>query len=230
MQVLIHGSGRLGRQVLQVLRSHFADRYQPVGFIDDIRPAGDDVLGLPVLGTLEDVATAPGTSPDQAWLVPAIGYRDQPARGRALDRACALGYRLPTLVHPRAGVEPTATLGDGVIVLAGVLVDQGVVVGDGCYLDQGVMVGEDSVLQPNSYLAAGTIVAGGVRLGRDCFLGAGSVVTDGVNIGDACIVNAQSLVHRDLPAHHKLVQTRQELRLPLPDQTPESTEVDHGQA
>jgi sugar O-acyltransferase (sialic acid O-acetyltransferase NeuD family) len=229
---MIYGAGRLGRQVLHVLKTHFAGEHEVVGFVDDVRDAGTPVRdGLEVLGPLDAVAADAGTAPGAVGLVPAIGYGDQPARGRALARAADLGYTMPTLVHPRAMIEPGARIGRGAIVLAGALVDQGVHVGPCCYLDQGVMVGEDSQVGPNVYLAAGTIVAGGVAIGRDTFVGAGTVIADGVTVGTGCIVNAQSLVHRDLPDLHKLIQTRDEVRLPLPDRAAlATTGVDHGQA
>jgi sugar O-acyltransferase (sialic acid O-acetyltransferase NeuD family) len=229
---MIYGAGRLGRQVLHVLRTHFAAGHEVIGFVDDVQPAGTPVRdGLQVLGTLTDLAASPDTDPAAVGLVPAMGYADQPARGRALARARDLGYQLPTLRHPRAWVERGAEVGSGCILLAGVIVDQGASVADCCYLDQGVLVGEDTTVSPNCYLAAGSVVAGGVRIGRDTFLGAGSVVADGVAIGEGCVVNAQSLVHCDVPPFHKLIQTRDEVRLPLPAAAIHGAQgADHGEA
>ncbi len=227
---MIHGAGRLGRQVLHLLRTHFATTHEVLGFVDDIRAPDTPVTeGLQVLGSLADVARDPATAPARVGLIPAIGYTDQSARGRALARAQRLGYTLPTLVHPHAWIEPGSSLGQGVIAMAGVLVDQAVRIGDFCYLDQGVKVGEECTLAANTYLAAGAILAGGVQVGRDGFIGCGAVVTDGVCVGDRCVINAQSLVHRDLPADHKLIQTRDEVRLPLPTADP-IEEAEHGQA
>lgn len=228
MRVLIYGGGRLGQQVVRVIGSHFPE-HELLGVIDDVQPAGLEIIpGVDVIGSLDDIATTSDHDAAHTAIIPAIGYTDQTARGRALDRARGYGYRFLTLVHPQAWVEPSATLGEGVIALAGTLVDQGAQVGDFCYLDQGVKIGEDTTLVGNAYLAAGAILCGGVTVGRDTFVGAGAVITDGVIVGDGCVVNAQSLVHRDLPAFHKLIQTRDELRLPMA--AAPSPEVVHGQA
>ena len=56
-RVLIAGSGDLGRMVADRIIQHRELGYQVVGFVDD-RAAGDHIgyRGLPLLGTLEDVA------------------------------------------------------------------------------------------------------------------------------------------------------------------------------
>jgi UDP-3-O-[3-hydroxymyristoyl] glucosamine N-acyltransferase len=216
MKVLLYGSGRLGQQVLHLLNQHFAADYTVIGFVDDTRPGGEAVAGgYRTLGALATVAANPTTAPDHALLVPAIGYGNLPARGRALERARVLGYRFPTLVHPRAWLEPGTALGQGVIVLAGVLIDQAVHVGDCCYLDQGVKLGEECVLGANNYLAAGATLGGGVRLGRDNFLGLDVTVTDGVVLGDGNFVNAKTLVYKDLGDRQRLVEFHEQARLPL---------------
>jgi acetyltransferase-like isoleucine patch superfamily enzyme len=217
MRAVIYGSGRLGRQVLHLVTTHFGAQLTVVGFVDDTKPAGEDVRdGYRTLGGLDAVAAAPDTAPGRVGLIPAIGYGDLFARGRALQHARALGYDFPTLVHPRALIEPGCRLGAGVIVLAGALLDQGVQVDDFCYLDQGVKLGEDTVLGPNNYLAAGTTLGGGVRLGRDNFLGLDTTVTDQVTLGDGNFVNAKSLVYKDLGDRQRLVQFHEQTRLPLP--------------
>jgi len=216
VKALLYGSGRLGEQVLHLVSTHFADRYTVAGFIDDLRPAAEPVIGgYRTLGSLADVAAHPATGPARAVIVPAIGYRDLPARGRCLELARALGYRLPALVHPRAWIEPGATLGDGVIVLAGVLVDQAVQVGEFCYLDQGVKLGEECVLGANNYLAAGVTLGGRARLGRDNFLGLDTTVTDRVTVGDGNFVNAKTLVYKDLGDRQRLIEFHEQTRLPF---------------
>jgi len=228
MKTLIYGSGKLGEQVLHVVNHHFGSYLNVVGFVDDTRPAGEDVTaGYQTLGNLETVAASRLHGPNRAVIVPAIGYGDQVARGRALDRAVALGYGMPTLVHPRAWVEPGVEVGDGAIVLAGVLLDQGVKVGENCYLDQGVKLGENTTIGPNNYLAAGSAVGGGVTLGRDNFLGLNTTVTDGVSIGDANFINAKSLVYKDLGSNQRLVQFHEQARLPLAVEE-DTHEVIHG--
>jgi len=228
MKTLIYGSGKLGEQVLHVVNNHFGSYLNVVGFVDDARPAGEDVVeGYQTLGNLDTVAGSHNLGPNRAVIVPAIGYSNLTARGRALDRAISLGYGMPTLVHPRAWVEPGVEVGDGTIVLAGVLLDQGVKVGDNCYLDQGVKVGENTVLGPNNYLAAGTAIGGGVTMGQNNFLGLNTTVTDGLTIGNANFINAKSLVYKDLDSHQHLVQFHEQTRMPLAVEE-DQPEVIHG--
>jgi len=228
VKVLVYGAGRLGGQVLHLLTHHFAGEYTVGGFIDDTRPAGESAAGgHRTLGSLAAVAADPATAPDRTLLVPAIGYADLPARGRALAAARALGYRFLSLVHPHAWLEPTVSLGEGVIVLAGTLLDQTVTVGDWCYLDQGVKLGEECVLGANNYLAAGATLGGGARLGRDNFLGLDVTVTDRVTVGDGTFINARTLVYKDLGDGQRLIEFHEQTRLPMPAREV-PREVSHG--
>ncbi len=55
-RVLVVGAGWAGRSLVDALRTHAATEYDPVGFVDDdpLRQ-GEEVNGLPVLGTSEDL-------------------------------------------------------------------------------------------------------------------------------------------------------------------------------
>ncbi len=216
--LLIYGGGRLGRQLHHLASRHFADRYRIVGFLDDVKPRGTEVVdGQRVLGTPADAASARATAPGTAVLLMAIGYADLRGREAAYRRARELGYRFATLVHPRAWVEPGVHLGEGTVVLAGAIVDQGVRLGAVNYLDIGTLIGEDTRLGRNNYLAAGVTLGGGVTVGRNNFLGLDATVTNEVRLGDDNFFNAKSLVYRDVADGLKYIEVRREFELPRPE-------------
>ena len=82
----------------------------------------------------------------------------------------------PAGVHPSAVIDDLATVGDGVHIGPHVSVGHECAVGDravllaGVVLQSGVIVGEDSVLHPN------VVVQSSCRLGRRVVLGAGTVI------------------------------------------------------
>jgi UDP-GlcNAc:undecaprenyl-phosphate GlcNAc-1-phosphate transferase len=58
-RVLIYGTGEEGEMVMRLLRADPASAYLPVGFIDrDTRRRGSLIHGLPVFGTVDELATA----------------------------------------------------------------------------------------------------------------------------------------------------------------------------
>ena len=214
--VLVFGAGHLGRQVLHHLRHQSQARV--LGFIDDTRPVGAVAPGGHVcVGPLEEVARKPGLGPDEVAVVFAIGYSDMLGRGRALQRVLAAGYRLRSVIHSRAVIEPGAVVGEGCIILANAIVDQNVNIGRGCFLDCAVRIGEDSVVGDNNYLSSGAALGGSVRLGSGSFLGMDTTVVTGVSVGSNCFIVAKALVARSLADNTKLVQLHKAKEMPLPD-------------
>jgi sugar O-acyltransferase (sialic acid O-acetyltransferase NeuD family) len=211
MRVLIYGAGLLGQQVCQLLADHFFESLKTCGFADDIKPVGQPVIAEHrVLGTLGDVARQRGFGPVDTQLVFAIGYADMKARGRAWRHATQLGYRVHTIIHPNAIVEPSARIGEGSVVLAGTVVDQHVEVGPVNYLDIGVRLGENCEIGANNYFSSGSTVGGNVSVGEDNFFGLNTTVVNDIRIGSGNFVNAASLIHRNLGDYYHVVEGREQ--------------------
>ncbi|UCG15672.1 MAG: hypothetical protein JSV19_10300 [Phycisphaerales bacterium] len=215
MNMLIYGAGLLGKQIHHLVSAHFSSDWKVLGFVDDDATKTQSTIadGLRNLGPLEAVSSDGAYAPQAVRLALAIGYSDMKARREAFRRAKAMGYRFETLVHPRAHVERDVHLGEGVIILAGAVVDQSVTVGDVNYLDIGTLVGEDSVLGANNYLSAGTTIGGGVTIGEDNFVGLGVTVVNDVSIGNNNFINAQTLVYKPLGDDRKLIELHDQRKI-----------------
>lgn len=215
--VLVYGAGELGRQYLHHLVAHFADRVEPIGFVDDLQPAGAPVAaGLNALGSLAACSGSTAFGPGQAQLLFAIGYTDMTRRHAAMDRVQAAGWQLLTLVHPRASIEPGVELGAGCVVLAGAVLDQGVRLGACCHVDVGVRLTNSTVAGSNNWFSTGTSTGSRVHIGDDCFFGMDCTICNDIRLGSGLQVNAKSLVARDLGDRIKFVQRHQSVELPLP--------------
>lgn len=110
------------------------------------------------------------------------------ARLELYGRARLLGFRMATLVHPRACVSLDATLGDNVwigpgahigpgckvgsntLVGAQARLDTGVVVGAHGWLGPGARVGSDSQIGAHCVIGADVQLRAATRVGRYCLL------------------------------------------------------------
>lgn len=204
--VILYGAGLLGRQVHYLVETYCSDKYNVVGFIDDTKEAGEIVCGsLTILASLDDIYSKGDYPPDRFKMIMAIGYANMAARGSAFHRAKGFGYEFASIVHPEAFVEKNASVGEGVLVLAGVIVDQFTKVGDLNYLDIGVKVGENTVIEENNYFAAGTTLAGSVKVGSNNFFGLDTTVVNDISIGDGNTINAKSLIYKNLDDNKRVV-------------------------
>ncbi len=172
MKVLVYGSTTFG-SVVRVLVEECGHEF--AGFIDDVNPAGGEVLG-----GFEAVRKSHG--PGTFGCVNAVGYNDLGARRRVTDRIVAAGYVMPGLVHPRAIVGRDSKVGPGALIMAGATVDIRVDLGPGVVMWPGAVVAHDSALAGNTFLSPNSTVCGCCRIGSDCFVGAGAVVVDHADV------------------------------------------------
>jgi sugar O-acyltransferase (sialic acid O-acetyltransferase NeuD family) len=201
--LIILGTGGNALDILDVIEAinTRAPAWIVAGFLDDVRPAGGEHLGLAILGRLCDAGRLPGHS-----FANAIGsdrsYQDRP---RILASTGLTADRFATLVHPCSSVPPRSRLGLGTCVNFGACVGGGVVTGDHVTIGPGCIVGHDTVIEDYAVIAPGAVVSGGVRLGRNCYVGARSVIRQRLRVGERALVGMGAVVVRDVDAGETVV-------------------------
>jgi sugar O-acyltransferase (sialic acid O-acetyltransferase NeuD family) len=167
--------------------------WQTVEFFDDAWPALQENGVWPVVG---DSATLMALLADFDGVVVAIG--NNLIRQTKLLELQASGACLVTLVHPSAVVSRYATLGNGAVVLAGVVVNAEARIGQGAILNTGCSIDHDCVLGEAVHISPGVRLAGGVHVGDLSWVGIGASVRQLVCIGERVIVGAGSTVVCDV--------------------------------
>lgn len=173
------------------------DNRDPAGFLDDDPAKKNHVVdGLRVLGSVDDNADAIAG----ATLILGIGAVDKPTvRVAAIDRLIALGAEFATVRHPAAIISPSAKIGPGSSLLAGVIVNRGARVGPFVTLYSGTIVEHDTEIGDHTQIAPGVVIAGNVTIGRQVFIGMGANIGHGIQVGDNAVIGAGSVVLNDLP-------------------------------
>lgn len=195
-RLAIIGAGDLGVQLAHLARA--TGDYEPTGFFDDSRTAGDAVGGIPVLGNVEAIAATHARDGFDC-LVVAIGYRHMRVR-QELHRRFAPTIPFATLVHPSAIVDPTCTLGEGAAIYAGCVLDMGVRVGANALLNAGCVIAHHSEVGSGCFLSPAVSLAGFVSVSPGSVLGIGTVVIDNIRIAAGTRTGAGAVVTRDIDA------------------------------
>ena len=107
MKIVVVGAGSQGKTVADILQRarEAGTPAVPVGFVDDTPELlGTTILGLPVLGAINSLATI-----QHDTIVVAIG--DNRLRRIVTERLVAGGERLATAIHPFSSIAPTARIG-----------------------------------------------------------------------------------------------------------------------
>lgn len=144
--------------------------------------------------------------PTEIEVVNALGSTKTLALRRKLyDQATSSGFTVASVIHPRAFIDPTATLGAGVQVLVGAIVNAGTRVGSNSIVNSGAIVEHDTVVGDHSHIAPGAVLGGSVIVGTECHVGLGSRVIQEVEIGSGGVVGAGAVVLHDVAPHTTVV-------------------------
>ena len=153
--LLIVGAGGYGQLAKEVAVA--MDNFDKIDFLDDTSALA--------IGKTDEMALF---TAEYTCAFVAIGNAN--SRSLLLKRLQACGYRIVTLVHPKAYVSPSAELGDGCCIEPFATVHTGAVLGEGCFVCAGAVVNHDATLgvccqvDCNATVSARASVKSGVKI------------------------------------------------------------------
>lgn len=125
-----------------------------------------------------------------------IGNAD--IRKRLQEDIRKAGGNIATLIHPDAVVGNNVSIGDGTVVMAGVVINPGTKIGRGCIINTSSSVDHDCVIGDYVHVAVGAHICGGVHIGRKTWVGAGAIVNNYHRICGNCLVGSGAVVINDI--------------------------------
>jgi len=195
-QMIIYGGGGHAKAVLEMAETIGAFRI--AGIVDDNIAAGTVVLGVNVLGGRE---VLPGLT-EQGIRLAANGVGgiiNINVRVRLFELLESGGFALPILLHPRATVERSAQVGDGVQVFANAYVGPSSVLWPKCMVNTGAIVSHDCEIGSYTHIAPGALLAGHVRVGERSLVGMGVTTAIGIVIGSGARIGNGAILYADVP-------------------------------
>ena len=205
---VVLGGGGHAKVVIDTL---LAGQHQVVGFtspeteVDLIlgveRVGGDDALSRYAAG---EIVLANGLG--------SVGSSDR--RRELFLRFSGQDYSFPPIVHPSAVVASSVSLGSGVQVLAGAVVQPGCRICENVILNTRSSLDHDCTVGAHAHVAPGATLSGGIRVGEGAHIGTGASVIQGVTVGERSVVGAGAAVIRDVPAGRTVVGVPADERTP----------------
>ena len=186
--LIIYGAGGHARVVADVARACGV----AISLMVDDAPSADAIDGVPVRAAAEfDVQVA-------APFSFVVGIGNNAVRQRLFLELKKFGEAL-TLVHPFTSISPRAALGQGTVIMPGVMVNTGATIHDNVILNTSCSIDHDCVIGSHAHICPGVRLAGTVTVGAGTMIGTGAVVIPGIRIGENCTIGAGSVVVRDIP-------------------------------
>jgi sugar O-acyltransferase (sialic acid O-acetyltransferase NeuD family) len=195
--LLIYGGGGHAKSIIEMVKQ--IGEYAIAGIVDDDRRlAGKQVLGIPVLGTraLLSALTKHGVTLAANGVG---GILDINVRVRVFELLAGAGFSFPVLVHPRATVEPSAVIEEGVQVFANAYVGAEAVLHSRCMVNTNAVVSHDCVIGAYTHIAPGALLAGHVHVGERTLVGMGVTTAIGVKIGSGARIGNGAILLADVP-------------------------------
>jgi sugar O-acyltransferase (sialic acid O-acetyltransferase NeuD family) len=118
-----------------------------------------------------------------------------------VEQVRALGIPFASLVHPRATIARSTTVGEGVVVQAGAFVGARATVADQVTINRGALVGHHVTLGRFATVQPGAIVGGACEVGERAYIAMGALVLERLRIGEGALIAAGSVVTRDVEPH-----------------------------
>jgi UDP-perosamine 4-acetyltransferase len=196
-EVIGFGAGGHAKVVIDILQREA--KYRLRGLLDrDTSLKGKNVLGVPVLGQDEIVHELKQDGVEYFFI--GLGaVRSLEPRRRLYEFALQSGLKPISVIHRCAVVSGSATLGPGVTVMAGVVINAESSVGVNVIVNTCAVVEHDCLIGDHVHISVGARVLGEVKIGGGTMIGAGSIIRQGITVGSNVIVGAGAVVVDNVP-------------------------------
>lgn len=161
---------------------------------DDPKLKGSEFYGYPVIGGKPELLVAQ----DQiCGGIVAIGIN----RARITIEKWLTDNRfaLITAIHPSAQLARGVTVGEGTVIMAGVIINSDSQIGRNVIVNTLASIDHDCIVGDGVHIAPGTTLCGNVQVGDGSFICSSTTIIPNLLIGESVIVGAGSTVIRDVP-------------------------------
>jgi sugar O-acyltransferase (sialic acid O-acetyltransferase NeuD family) len=165
------------------------------GVYDDTKePCENWFRNVPILGRVADFFGHPD-------LPAIIALGNNQGRSKLALRGDEAGVTWVSVIHPWVSIDPSASIGRGVLVCAGSVIGPDAVVEDHAIVNTSSSVDHDDFIGQFAQIAPGAHLGGAVRVGEGALVGIGATVRERIQIGAWATVGAGSVVVKDVAPH-----------------------------
>jgi len=193
-KILLIGAGGHAKSCIDVIEAE--NRFEIVGLVQKDEIIDDKNLGYPIIGTDSDLDILRKKF-NYAFIT--VGQiKSSNIRVKLYQRLIEVDFSLPVIVSPKAYVSKHAQIGEGTIIMHGVIVNANAKIGNNCIINTTTLIEHDALIGEHCHIATGAIINGEVSVGDKSFVGSGVVTKQCISIGDNCIIGAGAIIKNDI--------------------------------
>lgn len=164
------------------------------GFFDDDL-SKIELEGIPVIGITED-----HTGEQNPCLI-SIGNNN--IRKAVVERLCTAIYA--TALHPNAVISNPELIGQGTVVMAGVVINPSTRIGAHCIINTSASIDHDCLIDNFVHIAPNATLCGGIEIGEGTLVGSGTTIIPNTKVGKWAVIGAGTVVITDVPDYAVVV-------------------------
>jgi len=197
-EIVILGGGGHTKMCIDIINQ--MNIYKIIGIIDRDIKIGSKVMGIPVIAKDRDEDLEQLYNGGVRLIINGIGAAtNHSIREKIYKKLKRIGFYIPNIIHPKASIEPSVSMGEGNQIMANTIIGSDVKIKNNCIINSGAIVSHDSLLKNNVHITPGAILAGGVYVGENSLIGMGSTIYLNIKIGKHVVVYNNCSISKNVP-------------------------------
>lgn len=189
--IIIIGNGGHGAVLTDIL---LANNKEILGFTAPKKETNS--FGLKYLGDDESILSFP---PESIELVLGLGsIKPTSIRSNIYHFFKDKGYSFSTCIHPNAIISPSASINEGVQIMAGAIIQPRANISENSIINTGAVIEHDCKIGKHVHIAPGVVMSGNVQIGESSHIGTGAKIIQNITIGNYVMVAAGAVVIKNI--------------------------------
>jgi sugar O-acyltransferase (sialic acid O-acetyltransferase NeuD family) len=193
-KIILIGGGGHCKSCIEVV--HSTGQYEIAGIIDKKEKVGQKVLGYDIIGSDDDLLEL---RKEYSHALITIGQIKSPRlRESVFKKLKSLDYNLDPIIASTAYVSPSASIGEGTIVMHQVMVNTKTTIGDNCILNTKALIEHDVEVASHCHISTASVINGDCKIGEGCFIGSNATLSNNIQVCKETIISMGAIVRKNI--------------------------------
>ena len=191
--IILIGAGGHALSCIDVIEQE--NKYNIHGLIGLKDEVGKKISGYDVIATQDELVNL---SKDFEYAFIAIGQiKNVKLRIDLYESVLKTGFKIPSIISPQSFISRTVKIGEGTIIMNGVILNSGVRIGNNCIINSKALIEHGTQVADHCHISTGAILNGDCIVESKSFVGSGAIVKHGITIKTSSFVNMGQIVTKN---------------------------------
>jgi len=191
--IILIGAGGHALSCIDVIEQE--NKYNIHGLVGLKDEVGKKISGYDVIATQDELVNL---SKDFRYAFIAIGQiKNVKLRIDLYESVLNTGFKIPSIISPQSFISRTVQIGEGTIIMNGVILNSGVRIGNNCIINSKALIEHGTQVADHCHISTGAILNGDCIVESKSFVGSGAIVKHGITIKSSSFVNMGKIVTKN---------------------------------